>query len=101
MESYARYIERKEKCGYPAKMNERRFKWQINGNQQMPVDPEIMPKIGLTRLKVPNEFDGGFQKFFNESKEEKPLKKMKQLVNQSFDITSRVIVPEKNVSCFF
>lgn len=102
MESYAKYIKNKERSGYPAKTMEKRFKWQINGNTHMPVDPEIMIDSGIPRIQVPNELEGGFKKFFNENKKEniKHTRKMRFPIYQDFKITSRVLQPENNVIIF-
>ncbi|MCQ2818872.1 MAG: hypothetical protein MJ252_16525 [archaeon] len=96
-QSYAKFVEMRIQTTYPCARQERRFKWQlING---MPMDPEQHPEIGIKRVHVENEFDGGFQKFFNEEKKDSlPEPSRKLLLNQTFGFTKRVINPEENVN---
>ena len=74
MQSYAKFVEMRIQSTYPLARQERRFKWQfING---MPLDPEQKPKIGIKRVNKPNEFDGGFEKYFNEDSKTNEMKKI-------------------------
>lgn len=99
LESYAKYVEMRIQTTYPLPRTERRFKWQ--DPRGLPMDPELNPKIGIKRRKIENEFDGGFQWFFNNPNkmnhkiEEEDDKK--DLLKKTFGVTKRVINPEENV----
>jgi len=99
--SYSNFRMVKQKSYCPFGFTEKRFKWQNLKDQSNLIEPNDV-KNKLKRIKINNELDGGFKKFYNNKKyknQEKKLNKSmeKQTILQkrnSFFATRRVIQPE-------
>lgn len=85
--------KRQEKLGWCVRTDQR-FRWQIRPYLSKAFDP-FSVNLKYKKFKIKNEFDGGFQRFFNKNQVYKPGKKIQNL--STFENTKRVIIPEKNV----
>lgn len=104
--TYVKFLEMREKTGMPAKMSERRFKWQVRGDGSVnyPVDPEIFPGYKKRSSNPKEELEGGFSNFFNSNNKNNANGKHKKKINpylknrrNNLKETNRVINPYDNV----
>ena len=99
--SYSNFGMIKQKSYCPFGFTEKRFKWQNLKDQSNLIEPDDA-KNKLRRIKIKNELDGGFKKFYNNKKYSNQEKNLnKSMENQtilqrrnSFYATRRVILPE-------
>ena len=99
--SYSNFGMIKQKSYCPFGFTEKRFKWQNLKDQSNVIEPDDA-KNKLRRIKIKNELDGGFKKFYNNKKYSNQEKNLnKSMENQtilqrrnSFYATRRVIQPE-------
>ena len=99
--SYSNFGMVKQKSYCPFGFTEKRFKWQNLKDQSNLIEPDDA-KNKLRRIKIKNELDGGFKKFYNNKKYSNQEKNLnKSMENQtilqrrnSFYATRRVILPE-------
>ena len=99
--SYSNFGMVKQKSYCPFGFTEKRFKWQNLKDQSNLIEPDDA-KNKLRRIKIKNELDGGFKKFYNNKKYSNQEKNLnKSMENQtilqrrnSFYATRRVIQPE-------
>ena len=66
--SYSNFRMVKQKSYCPFGFTEKRFKWQNLKDQSNLIEPNDV-KNKLKRIKINNELDGGFKKFYNNSKD--------------------------------